>query len=466
MVLAFAATSSVAFAYDTVYENAPTHWDVIGTTSYQDFGTKYVPSTNQVVCGVGVALGNDNSDGLVWTAKLRSGGTNPVNGTLIDTIVLAVGDYPTGSSPAITDSYFNSCHNLTAGQTYFFSYTNKGNNTPWKMGKRLSGTHSQQDSTWTATNTGTWSQFSGDQELALRIIGFNGNLDSGGNPAITGTAQLVYPTDGSSIADFDFWNVELHAVNDGWVRVQYSQDLRPASWSDEAFVSGDNSSTTINIRKTTDVFWSDILRTGGSFTATPQLYDRDENLVYTGASINFSIVSGFVHTTEFSTSTFGYSSSSTAGGLVSGINCADLGADSGFWDGLACQIKKSFYAIGEFMFKPSDTSMSFISEQYSSFKTVFPFNLYFSLVGGVRTSVSSSTFGTTASTLSLGVAFPIVGSTVTPVSATTVSSSIPVFTSTQLADRGFSTTVLNWWFNLVIMLCWVGAAYGIFKVLT
>jgi len=195
-----------ALAFDTLFQSANTNWDNIGSSGFRWFGTTYLPQDGQQVCSIGLALGNNNSDTDSWDINLRSGGTTPSNGTLLETITTTAGQWPTSTTPGFTAFNLASCHTLNSGSTNFIEVKKNGGAgfTTWKMGKSIGPNEPELTNVWTYNGT-TWSQFSGTQELAVQINGNAGNAVS-----------ISYPTI-INISDFNYfilnYNVQAGAID-------------------------------------------------------------------------------------------------------------------------------------------------------------------------------------------------------------------------------------------------------------
>jgi len=105
------------------------------------------------------------------------------------------------------------------------------------------------------------------------------------------------------------------------------------------------------------------------------------------------------------------------------------------------------------LFVPSDTSLGFISSSFQDFKEVFPFKLFFGLRDIVDTSIAD--FNGSGSSLAFVAVFPGYAS-----------SSIPLLNPTTLSTHGFGATMLNWWYNIILMGAMVMLAGGVWKLIT
>jgi len=182
-----------ALAYDTLFQSSNANYDNIGSSGFRWFGTTYLPQTGQQVCSIGLALGNNNSDSDSWDINFRSGGTNPDNGTLLETIATTAGQWPTSTTPGFTAFDLASCHTLTSGGTYFIEAKKNGGAgfTQWKMGKNIGTSYPELTNVWTYNGT-TWSQFSGTQPLAVQINGNSGNSIAISYPTILNITDFTY----------------------------------------------------------------------------------------------------------------------------------------------------------------------------------------------------------------------------------------------------------------------------------
>lgn len=173
--------------YATIFEQAGSQYQVTNS-SVTNFSNEYTPSTSIKVCGVGMALANTSTtpDTLTWDIKLYQGGTTPQNGTLLDTIVPDVNEYPTSSTHIQTVFDFNECHILTSGIKYYFTWANKGNTIPWTIGESLSP----------ATIVYPWAQNSGGTWTRYTSFFWDFELTGENNEQIT----IVHPTDGDPVS--------------------------------------------------------------------------------------------------------------------------------------------------------------------------------------------------------------------------------------------------------------------------
>jgi len=107
--------------------------------------------------------------------------------------------------------------------------------------------------------------------------------------------------------------------------------------------------------------------------------------------------------------------------------------------------------VGCVLFNPSAATLGYLSDSYEEMQTVFPFSLFFGLNDIVTATIAA--YDDSGLTLDWTV---VLGGT---------TSTIELLSPTTLTDHGFSATVLEWWYNLVLMGCTVLLAYGIYKVI-
>ena len=185
----FLFTINTAFALDnvTILEQSGSQFQITNT-SVVNFSNEYTPASSVKICGVGMALGNTSTtpDLLTWDIKLYQGGTTPQNGTLIDTIIPSINSYPTSTTHIQTIFDFTNCHILTSGIKYYFTYTNKGNTTPWTIGESLSS----------ATTVFPWAQNSSNVWTRFTSFFWDFKLTGQSGEAI----EITHPSDNSVIS--------------------------------------------------------------------------------------------------------------------------------------------------------------------------------------------------------------------------------------------------------------------------
>lgn len=266
-----------------LFQSGANTFDNIGSSGFRWFGTTYLPQTSQRVCSVGFAVGNNSGDTDGWTIYLRSGGSDPDGGTLIDSIATTAGQWSTSTTPGFTSFDFDNCHTLTGGGTYFFALKKNGGAgfTTWKMGKTIGANEAELTNVWTY-NGSAWSQFTGTQELGVQVSGDAGNA-----------VEITFPTATSYSGDFNsFWLSYAAGAGETTFRVYYatsSANLNSSStrWEDTNGLSlgGQVFGSAIPVVKT------NTLLPGLGYYARAQLEQNGTNIA-TSTEVSFEIAGG------------------------------------------------------------------------------------------------------------------------------------------------------------------------------
>jgi len=118
-----------------------------------------------------------------------------------------------------------------------------------------------------------------------------------------------------------------------------------------------------------------------------------------------------------------------------------------------------FYALcsaGQFLFTPSQTSVTNLETSIQQFQNVFPFNLYFGIVGDLVSSTDSENVAT-STPLTLKIPNLSGSGTVTLFNATS-SFWVKIFT-TENCNSNCATAVQTNIFDFMKMLIWLATAF-------
>jgi len=271
-----------ALGYSTIFQSTLTNYDNIGSSGFRWFGSTYLPQSGQRVCAVGLALGNSATDTDAWDILLRSGGSNPDNGTLIDTISTASSSWSTSTAPGYQQFNFSSCHTLTSGGTYFFEVKKNGGGsfTQWKMGKNIGTSYPELTNVWYYDGS-AWAQFTGTQPLGIQVLGETGSAIS-----------IDFPTDNTSlVGDFNAWTLSYNSPSgDHTFYVDYATSTGNLSASSTRTTA----STSIGIAAQTfsgqlQIYKLDNLSPGLTYYAQARLENASSTQVASSSVISFDI---------------------------------------------------------------------------------------------------------------------------------------------------------------------------------
>jgi len=404
-------------------------------------GARWTVQTTETVSKIGLYLSRDSANA---TGTLRfsigRGGTSPLDALVIQTVDIDITTLPVSASAHNqAPTYFNfPTRTFAEDEVWYFWAAVYG--VDYSLGELNLGrtfTDSEIDlfypSSYQATN-----------ELGVIM-----------NPIGTGTIEFNGLEDGQTYADFDAWSVNLN----GTVATGYYVKVFYAPAGDESNLNIDSATWQIpyatqgfQIPKSR-ILWDATNAEGNVWGAQAILYNTDDEIVGQTETIIFQIDEALPFTYT-PTSTSPYAPIGSVGAFD--FDCAPYATSS--WsdtlvDGLGCIMKKTAFTVSQFLFVPGQSSTGFIGTAYENFKGTFPFSIFFSINKTVQNAVTGFS-SSSPSTLALTVAFP-----------NSATSSVTILNSTTLADHGFSATVLNWWYNLILMGAILALAYGIFKII-
>jgi len=375
----FIMTGGAAFALSnvTLFEQHGANFQT-SNTSVTNFSTEYTPTTNLKVCGVGMALGNTSTtpDPLTWSIKLYQGGTTPQNGTILDTIIPNISSYPTSSTHVQTVFDFSTCHVLSSGIKYYFTYADKGNTIPWQIGESFSVP--TQGFPWAQNSVGTWTRYT-TFFWDFKLTGQQGE-----------DIEIVHPSNNSIVST---------GLGTFWADFNTIQSSSTIIYIDYATSTSNLDSTSTLARATLNISGSggqlyDIrayvplvtdLINGQNYKALARIYDGNTSKA-TSTIISFTANSNYsplpydlpIGGTSITTST------STAMTITCDPN-------SPFFE-------QSFCKLFVYLLIPTDTSFS----QFGNIKTLLQNKPPFGYISIVNTAFSNLSTGTVSSTIDLG----------------------------------------------------------------
>jgi len=276
-----------------------------------------------------------------------------------------------------------------------------------------------------------------------------------------------YLTNGTTTADFGYWNLVLGNVSSSKVvAITYwrtNSDI-VATTTDALLVNVD--STYVRVGKSKDLADAYIYYPGDNdWTAYAEVWDPT-TYFYPGGGTYQAITSQITFTIDAARPYF--ESEAFKQGLIYASSSAQLaaeaqggcGTDTLFGVDILCSIQKGFYWLFSALFQPSEDGrgsgmLKIASDQ---FQQVFPFSLFYNLRSIVSAQVTS--YSSAGTPLAMTVAFSAI-----PGGATPATSTITFANSTVLKDTVFqgSSTLLSWWYNLILIIVIVIFAYALYS---
>jgi len=196
-----------------------------------------------------------------------------------------------------------------------------------------------------------------------------------GAGAFTDSVTITSPVASSSQLDFSQWQVQYNNATAGAsIKINVCPYLTSCPRYDSLPLS--LGATTVTTTKT---FLKSSPLHAGRWTAVAYLYHGSETLAT--SSIDFYIVGSVGSPTGVSTSTFAAAIDSFSATLD--VDCSDYDGFSDFLnlDAWGCYLKKVFYGAIDIFIVPDAAFNDFLSDGASTFKSVFPFSIFFDIAG-------------------------------------------------------------------------------------
>ena len=158
-----------ASAYPTIYDAGLSgyNWQAWGRNSYtpNDIGQSFTPAQGEWICGVGLYTEYGfGAPAIYLSAELRSGGTNPTNGVLMET---ATSDNVVSSTPQYITFSFPACASVATSTTYFFHFSSSApSDSDYPQSAYVAGSGYY-------SNSYGWN-YSGSHQWAIQIYGLAG----------------------------------------------------------------------------------------------------------------------------------------------------------------------------------------------------------------------------------------------------------------------------------------------------
>jgi len=273
-------------------------------------------------------------------------------------------------------------------------------------------------------------------------------------------------TDGGTFSDFNYWDLNLTSVNQNdYVSVVYSPLVGGES-SEETYV--DTKTWRIPLAVSpflvpkSEPLWHPPYLQNVEWEAVAYLFDSSGNTLAFTDVIDFTINGSAPATTLPGSSTLYYYSTSTENFVYDNVDCTIttgwLGTPT--LEGWECLFRKVGAWLGQLFFVPTDTSLSFISDTFSDFKTIFPFSLFFT----INNEFQNQSQYTSSSLTSLSFQYDPLE--YTPVGDLTsnygATETITILNSSTLVDVVGASTA-NAWFNFLITMFGLYVIYKIYR---
>jgi len=272
-------------------------------------------------------------------------------------------------------------------------------------------------------------------------------------------------TASSSIPDFSYWQVYLTSNYNSNANIQVSYSRSPDNlFSADTFSNSYAIDSRIGSAAPLGFGRNTVLKTrpleSGLWYVQASYIDIDNFFTTSTAISSFTISSSSAASFPlFPGSEDSYGP--TAGGPNAGVyqqifqssgcypnySCNDT--DTGFWNGLGCNLIYAISYSGSFLVCPADSSVNFIKGSIENFKTVPPFSVVFDIVDDATGQIATSTFSDLEININTGQ-----GSETLPI--TLLSSDSPI--NSNSARSGI--------FDAMRIFIWLGAVASAVKMIT
>lgn len=283
--------------------------------------------------------------------------------------------------------------------------------------------------------------------LDVGVNNSNGSVSNGINSNI----NFVNPYDGGTFNDFDTWNLSL--------------DLSSTTPSNnQRYLIIDYGTDTNNLNNHDYIALSTLLN---NLQINAIQLQKNTNLVTSSSSVLFPYYAR-ARVTELSTSTSANVISSgiisfniLPNGLAPGVKgnslqCGTLDYGCTFW--------QYFMNAMQFIMLPTPSSVNALLNSFLNFRNVFPFSIYFNIVGNFETVITNSN-ATTTNTLSINI--PNLNGTTKTITVLTSSTLKNVLTqnsvtnqfgTTPTCNSTCATTAVNNIFTVLRYIIWIPTA--------
>lgn len=276
----------------------------------------------------------------------------------------------------------------------------------------------------------------------------NGSCSS----AVPFSLSFDFPVYGSTVRDFYQWTLHSPTTIPGTIQIFYGDSPTHLYLSDPihdfSYLASSSYPNTYNLTKNillnpivnlyaTSTWYAEAVftDTSGHITTTTTAFIIDPNSSTTNAADNQRFLQGTI-------SNFGQGQnpSSTASWQY-GIDCSAF-SGSVNWDGITCNLKKFFFAVGQFFFQPDPLFSNYLNSSIAGYRTLLPFSIIFQLNGTIATALQPLQ---ATSTTNYDLYIPVFGGRAA------------ILTSSTLEDLVGSTTK-RYVFNVQDAFFYVGAA--------
>lgn len=458
-IFSFALVFSSSTALAT--GNLVWHFDSAGTgysfgngsptyTTYE--ANQMILSGSGAICSIVTSIQNTRTSTQQVNLKLYSGGTNPVNGTLMESSTVTV----SSSYNGLVTFNFNYCYAFTPSSTWWATISNPLNNSDtntllWNGGN--SGNYG-----WDYVGVEGWDGTPDNRSFYLQVYDYDPNSTSsyfGGPGYATGNENIDirYPASStSSIYPFDYFVYDIQGLNaEMKYNILFHTTMTASDKPDDPYLnnSWDDRESQIGITQT---YGGKAIRFSGntfaginlfddgyerSFTTTAKICrDLACSVVYDSSTINFKLDSDSnIYDNPYVQKAFPpenpISNSKTNEKLRSAIYPQIItkdwcGTDAGGFSTLGW----AFCKLSEYMFKPSTSSVQFVLDNANTITNLYPIKYVFESINVAKASMENNYSAKNNLSLSLPL-----GSTTfnyTLLSSSTLTNIMPSSTKNQI----------------------------------